>query len=188
MYIYMEKSNNEDELKDYIYILLGTCCRISNTISDLNLKKHTGLFEWMRSEKFTDILSIVKKVVNNEYVEITSRSELPNDDFLADTEIRSIHFRGNFDEIFKRRSARFLNDIKSNNKIVFIIDDYVYNVTKENIEEFKQYIEQVNPHCKYNILLVSPREKFNKITTEKLYHELYDEAKYIEYLKKIKFE
>jgi hypothetical protein len=184
----METSNNDQGLNDYIYILLGTCCRISNTIINLNLKKKTGLFEWMRSEKFTDILSIVKKVVNNEPVEITSRSELPNDDFLADTEIRSTHCRGNFDEIFKRRSARFLDDIKSNNKIVFIRDDYVYNVTKENIEEFKQYIEKVNPKCKYNILLLSPSDKFNKITTDKLYHELYKEVNYIEYLKQIKFE
>ena len=53
---------------------------------------------------------------------------------------------------------------------------------------FKQYIEKVNPNCKYNILLLSPPEKFNKITTDKLYHELYKEVNYIEYLKQIKFE
>ena len=162
---------------DINYILLGLCCRISWNIQKLNIEKETGLFEWMRSEKFSDINQIIKKVVNNENVEITQREQeqFVNNDFLANTDIRTMHYTDRLDEIFKRRSQRFLNYIKSDKMILFIREDHPgILTTKQDIEEFKNYITFVNPECKYKILLLSPESDYNQIISENLLHKIYN--------------
>lgn len=179
----MEKNN-------YNFVLLGMCCRITQNLIKLNLKNETGLFEWMKSINFNDILSILSKLVNNEDIQITTRNHLKNNYFLDNTDIHTTHYtQNNFEICFKRRAKRFFNQINNNNnKIIFIREDsYSYTTTEDNIKEFIKYIKLINPSCQFKILLLSPRNNFIQITHNLVYHKIYDESKYLHYIQQITF-
>jgi hypothetical protein len=169
-------------------IALGMCCRVSWMLQSLNLKGEDSMFEWVRSVNFEDILKIIRKVSNNESIEITERSSLPGNVFLDDTEIFTSHYnKENLPEIFKRRSQRFIDYIKSSDKILFIREDhYDYPTNNNQIIELKDIIETINPNCNYKILLLSARENdiSNKIDLEKVNHVLHtqDKDKYLEFI------
>lgn len=148
-------------------VVLGMCCRVSNTIKDLGRKAETSLFEWMRSEKFSDILKIVERVVKRDPVEITKRPHF-NDDFLHDTDIRTIHYLGRLDEVFIRRSDRFLSNITSNEPILFIREDSPDHLTTcDQINEFIQLLKTVNINLNFKFLLFS---EFSQIKLEHVSH------------------
>jgi hypothetical protein len=134
-------------------IVLGMCCRVSNTLKALDLKAESSLFEWMRSEKFSDILKITARVIRGEPVPITTRSGY-GDDFLDDTDIRTIHYKGSLETVFARRSERFLEDIKSDEPILFIREDNS-NISESQIHLFIDYIKSVNEKCNFKFLLFS---------------------------------
>lgn len=169
-------------------IALGMCCRVSWMLQSLNLKGEDSMFEWMRSVDFEDILKIIRKVSNNESIEIKERSSLPGNVFLDDTEIFTSHYNKiDLPEIFKRRSQRFIDYIKSSDKIIFIREDYYdYPTNKNQIIELKDIIEKINPNCNYKILLLSARinDISNKIDIEKVNHILHtqDKEKYLEFI------
>jgi hypothetical protein len=136
-------------------VVLGMCCRVSNTIKDLGRKAETSLFEWMRSEKFSDILTIIERIIKREPVEITKRPHF-NDDFLHDTDIRTIHYLGRLDEVFIRRSDRFLSNITSSDPILFIREDGPDHLTTHSqINDFIQLLKTVNVNINFKFLLFS---------------------------------
>jgi hypothetical protein len=156
-------------------IVLGKCCRISQQLQKVGLKGIDSLFEWMKSDKFKDILKITKMVVNGNAVDITKRSEFPGNDFLHDTEIRTTHYTDKLDDIFKRRSDRLISDIKGTDPILFIRDDDDDNLSKEDLIEFMKLVEQVNSKCIYQILLMSPKHKYKQIMLDNITHTIHTE-------------
>lgn len=158
-------------------IALGKCCRVSQQLQKVGLKGLDSLFEWMKSDNFQDILKITKMVVNGITVDITKRFELPGNDFLHDTEIRTSHYAGKLDDIFKRRSDRLLSDINGTESILFIRDDDDDNLQKEDLIEFMKLVEQVNPNCIYKILLMTPKHKYKskQITLQNTFHKIHTE-------------
>ena len=150
-------------------VVLGMCCRVSNTLKALNMKAETSLFEWMRSEKFSDIVKITSKVVRGEPVSITKRAGF-RDDFLGDTDIRTIHFLGNLDSIFERRSQRLLDYIKNDQSPVLFIREDNSNVTERDLSEFIDCILSVNPDCNFKFLLFSEKADFIPIKLDHVFH------------------
>jgi hypothetical protein len=149
-------------------VTLGMCCRVSNTLKALNLKAESSLFEWMRSEKFSDVLYIIGKVVRGEHVPITKRSGFA-DDFLDDTDIRTIHYLGSFETVFKRRSERFADMIRSDEPLLFIREEKSH-ISEAQINSFIEYIQSVNDNCKFKFLLFSETDDFIPIELPNLFH------------------
>lgn len=148
-------------------VVLGMCCRVSNTLKALNMKAESSLFEWMRSEKFSDIVKITRKVVRGEAVPITKRSGF-TDDFLDDTDIRTIHYLGTLEAVFERRAQRLLDHIKTD-QILFIREDNS-NVTERDLSKFIDYILSVNPNCDFKFLLFSEKDEFIPIRLDRVFH------------------
>jgi hypothetical protein len=169
-------------------VALGMCCRVSWMLQSLNLKGENSMFEWMRSVNFEDILKMLRKIANGESIEIQERSTLKGNVFLDNTEIHTCHYNKiQLEEKFKRRSERFIEYIKSSDKILFIREDFNDYPTKKNqIIEFKNIIEKINPNCDYKILLLSAKQDdlLNKIDIEKVKHILHtpDKEKYLEFI------
>jgi hypothetical protein len=150
-------------------IPLGMCCRLFFLLKDLELSKESHMFDWMRSEKFTDILHIITKVVNNDQV-IIGEYSLPGNVSLDTTDIFSSHYKVNdFGEIFARRSRRFI-DFITNHDILFIREENNdVQITSLQILEFKNLIYKINPRAKFKFMLVTPSTK-NKIELQDVHH------------------
>lgn len=159
-----------------IIILLGEGCNISWHMKAISLRGPSSLFEWFLSVSFQDINFIVKKMLNNEPIEITKRygsPELERDIYLDTTAIRSAHYDlKNFPDHLVRRTLRFREQIMSGEPILFIREENNgYVTTEQDIIEFKSLIEKFNPNCNYRILLLMPFEiKRPKLVIENLYH------------------
>ena len=138
-------------------IPLGKCCRVTNMLETLQLRKQTTLFEWMCSVYFEDIIMIISKLVNNEPIEIYKDKIHPNNISLDDTAIFTSHYnKDEFVEIFKRRSERFIEDIKTSESIIFIREDQMNEHTSiDQVIQFKELIYKINPQCKFKLLLLS---------------------------------
>jgi hypothetical protein len=141
-------------------ITLGCCCRISNTLETLKIKQINSFCEYTKTDYFSDILIIIKMILEKQNVEITTRKEF-KDLFLEDTNIRTTHYP-NFKEIFDRRSQRFLDDIIDNKPILFIREDFenIYT-TYDYIKEFYDLIYKYNPSCNFKFLLFSSGDIFS---------------------------
>ncbi len=136
-------------------ILLGMCCHIIYKMKRLGKTQATGVFDWLRSENFKDILIIIKKIATGEEIPITTRNDLPENVFLGDTNIRTSHYQQDkYPEIFERRSKRFLLDIQSGENILFIRHSEEI-IEPLEIQEFKKLIEYINPECEYKLLILS---------------------------------
>lgn len=159
-----------------IIILLGEGCNISWHMKDLKLRGPSSIFEWFLSVNFKDVNYIVKKILNDEDIEITKRygsPEIERDIYLDKTEIRSAHYDlKNFPDHLTRRVARFKQQIMSGEPILFIREEHNgYTTTEQDILEFKGLIERFNPKCNYRILLLMPLEiKRQPLVIDKLYH------------------
>ncbi len=176
----MEESNKnvdqniEQNVKDNFHIILvGEGCQVSWDLEKLKLKGPTSLFEWFLSVKFSDINNIVKKITNDEEILITDG--MYGNIFLDTTEIRSSHYtKENFKEILLRRKNRFVEQIKSGKKILFIRKEHAYyDTTESDMIEFKNLIEKINPRCDYKFLLMMPLGKTrDPLNIERLYHKI----------------
>jgi hypothetical protein len=177
-------------MESTVILLLGMNCKIVFAMENLKFKNKSGLFDWVESKKFDDILYCIDKLSKEEDLSITyERPGFPGNIFIDDTEIRTSHYTyEEYKEILKRRSERFLETIKSNNSILFIREDLTFYgqfTTKENIIHFKELIYKINPDCNYNFLLLSPPEYFTKIEIDNVFCEINDESKYESIINKI---
>lgn len=168
-------------------LLLGTNCKIVFAMENLRLKLKSGLFDWVDSGKFDDILYCINKLSDNKDLTITyERPGFPGNIFIDGTDIRTIHYTfEEYKEILKRRSNRFLESIRSDNPILFIREESLQSTTKEQLIYFKELIYKINPNCEYNFLLLSPSERYNQIEEDKIICEISDESKYETYISNI---
>ena len=139
-------------------ILLGDSCSVSWLLDSCNIKRETGLFEWCRSEFFKDIIYTINNIndVNVDYY------KLPGNVCIRGTDIHTSHYSlQQFDEKIKRRIQRFIDIVKSNVEIVFIRrNEYCNsNLTIKEINEFEKAIKNINPYCKYKLLLLTTTEE-----------------------------
>lgn len=159
-----------------INILLGEGCNISWIMQSLNLKGPSSIFEWFLSVSFKDVNYIIKKMLNDEPINITKRygsPEIERDIYLDTTAIRSAHYDlKNFPDHLTRRIERFREQLRSEEFILFIREENNgYITTEQDIIEFKEMIENFNPKCNYKILLLMPFEvKRDPLNVDKLYH------------------
>jgi hypothetical protein len=157
-------------------ITLGKCCRVSQQLRQLDLNGKDSMFEWMKADKFKDILKIISMAINGNEINITTRQELPENAFIHDTSIRTTHYKmDELPEIFKRRSLRFISDIQGNEPILFIRDDDDDDLCESDLVEFKGMVESINSKCIYRILLMSPHYKYHEIKMDKVIHVMHKE-------------
>jgi hypothetical protein len=140
-----------------IVIPIGSCCEITFKLEKLKSKGETSLFEWHFSFNFKDVLEVFRKISNGE--ELTYSFKI-NNSYIDTVDIYSSHYRkiDEYTAIMNRRKQRLIDNIKGDDNVLFIrqITDNGVSVfpTSEEIEEFKSYIYNLNPNCKYKILLV----------------------------------
>jgi len=160
-------------------ILMGRCCRIVYDMIKLKYKEKTSLFDWTWTDTLTEINTILTKIVNKEDVTISFRD---GNHFLDGTNIKTSHYVNiDYKTIFNRRAERFLDDIKNNDKILFIRDDALETIKQEEIYIFNSLIEKINPKLKYNMLLLS-KEINEQIICDNFTHKLYNFSLYPQYI------
>lgn len=167
-------------------IPLGMCCRLFNLLKDLNISEHSHVFDWMRSENFTDILHIITKIVNNEEI-IIQEYKFPGNCSLDTTDIFTSHYNvSTLKDIFARRSQRFIEFINNYNILFIREEDTDTKITLSQILTFKDLINKINPQCNFKFLLVTPSTK-NKIELQDVYHMQHTpiKEKYNEYINEI---
>lgn len=139
-------------------ILLGEGCNISQIVRSYNLDslRECSIFEWFLSAYFSDVNFILNKVAQGEDLLVTHGEHI-HDLYMDSTRIRSRHYNeAVLSDKLKRRVARFLEQVKSDDTILFIREDKDVITTRQDIVEFKKIITQINPLCKYKILLITP--------------------------------
>jgi hypothetical protein len=160
-------------------ILLGRCCRIVLDMVKLNLKGKSLLFDWCWTDTLHEINFIVDKLINNQPIEIVR----DGNDFMAGTKIQTGHYLSmDYREIVNRRAARFMKYIKTNDEVLFIRDDALGTIQKDEIIRFYELIETINPSLSFKLLLLSEPDKFNPIEYPRLYHRCYNFSLYKEYI------
>jgi hypothetical protein len=141
-------------------IPLGESCNISGLMQNANLKKETSLFEWFETTTLNKITDVINKIVSNNDINIYHSNNQYNDIYIDNETMRSHHYTvEQYKDIFNRRSQRFLNTIKTNNKILFIRfeDLYPTNYTFEDIDKFVESIKKINPNIdEMKLLLIGP--------------------------------
>jgi hypothetical protein len=162
-------------------IPFGQTCNISFLLQNCKLKKETGLFEWFITDSLKNITGVIKKLSAKESIRnFHTGSHL----CIEYDDIYTVHYKlDEWDAIFKRRSERLLNTIKHNNNILFIRfeinnkNQYTY----EDIEDFKNTIQTINPNTHNMKLLIisSDQTDFGHPFLIKKYCErnlIYDDA------------
>lgn len=148
-----------------IIVPIGSCCEITYKLEKLENKNERSPFEWHFSFNFKDILKVFNKISNCEYVSdplssLVFSSKQGLNVGIDDTDIYTSHYRDldKYRVIMERRTRRMIDNIKSNEKIVFIrqiTDNGVSDFpTTEEVKELKEYISKINSSCNYSILFV----------------------------------
>jgi hypothetical protein len=170
-----------------VYISLGRRCDVAHNIKKFNLNnnkfKKTNFFDWLRCD-FKCMLEILKLkqpnillnknniVIDKELFRVDSNVSITFDNFdkqnltcLSHHDINLHNFEINpkreltlFIKKYKRRFYRFLDLIKSNNRLVFI-----YHYTgempmlneNEGFYEFKKIILEINKDCNYYFVFIA---------------------------------
>lgn len=159
-----------------IIILLGEGCQISWDFDKLEIEKTRSIFEWFLSVKFTDLLYIIKKLSVGETLKVTHQNVYPGNLFMDETDIRTTHYsESDLEQVLKRRGDRFINHVKSNEKILFVRYEHAeYSTTEDDIHEFNTLIRGINPECQYNLLLCAkPGKQTLLADIPNLYHVVY---------------
>lgn len=165
-------------------ILLGRCCRISFDFEKIGLKQQSSFIEWTDSTYFSDVNTVLKKYIETSNVDIVRNED--GNDYVGNTRIRTVHYlTTNYKTIFNRRIIRFIEQIKQNDEILFVRDDCSNTITSDEINDFKNIIETLNPTCKYNILVVSETINNDIFYINKVFNKTYDVNKYIDYILEI---
>lgn len=180
----------EYHIKPVPIILLGASCHVTYlkrkwfkaqqldhfvSESEHDIMK-TGVFEWLLSLRFKDILHLIDMMSQNKLSEVkihksdTDPTTMP-DDFVGDTQIRTTHYlQADFSTIFQRRAKRFIEEIQSHSHITMIRDDHSPHeedrVHLEDVIQLQTLIQQINPSVSMD-LIVFQHHELVKIESEK---------------------
>lgn len=164
-------------------ILLGRCCRVTLDIIKCGYKQESSLFDWCWTNTLGEINIILKKILLKEDINVI---RIDGNDFIEGTTIKSAHYTNiNYKEILLRRIERFINTVTSTADVLFVRDDVLQNIRKEELIEFTSLLAQFNPTLSYKLLLVSSKDSYNELLHPSVYHRIYDFNKYGEYIKEL---
>ena len=136
---------------NYKIITMGRCCRVVTDMIELNLKRERDLFDWTWTDKLSEINYILKKINNNEKIEIHKKQK---QHVIDNTSIVTGHYPNHdYKEIFERRAKRFITDTDKYKKILFIRDDLLNTVNDSEISEFYNIIKKFNSNLQFKLLL-----------------------------------
>jgi len=146
-----------------MYIMpLGGCCAITFLLQNLKLKKETSLFEWFKSTSLKSITEVVRKLEIGEEINIFQKEHQVA---ILDRTIYSGHYNlVEYKDIFKRRSTRFIEQLKNNNEILFIRFQRGIEYDKCNINDinnFLKIIKEINPKISCKFLLIEDIDDIN---------------------------
>lgn len=162
-------------------IILGRCCRVTCDMIKLGYKKESSMFEWLWTDNLSDINFIIAKLINTEPLYVFRNQH--NQDQITGTSIISSHYtNSDYFQILERRSKRFINDLSSNDPILFIRDDVMSTITLSDLESFKELINRINPLLDYKILLLSDSKYYSPLVCTNVIHKIYDVNRYEEYI------
>jgi hypothetical protein len=132
-------------------ILLGQTCNVTFATKKLKINKESGIFEWVFSIDFDDIINLIENKFQDIDAEIRDKGNVK----IKNTDIFTSHYKvEEYSEIIKRRSERFLEDIKSGKEILFMRIEFMKFITLEQVERFNKAILDINPDCKFKFLII----------------------------------
>jgi hypothetical protein len=147
-------------------ILLGQTCNVTFATKKLKINKESGIFEWVFSIDFDDIIYLLE----NKFQDIDVENKGGGNVKIKNTDIFTSHYKlEEYREIVKRRSARFLEDIKSGQEILFMRIEFTKFITLEQVERFNKAILNINPDCKFKFLIV---RHTNDVFENEVKHEI----------------
>ena len=136
------------------FIPLGYHCNISFLTQDLNIKRETGLFEWLESkslQSITNIINIIKVGINTSIIKGVDKNIV-----VLDKNVFTYHYNINeYRRIFVRRATRFLDLLKQSAELIFVrINPIGASTTAKEIRNFSEAIHSINPNLSIKFLLI----------------------------------
>ena len=144
-------------MKKPVLITLGSHCGLTHTLQRLGLKGPSGPFDWVRAVNLNDVCDTVEKMAEDVELVKVGEGYYQNNCYLLGTEIRTAHYTlDKYPEIFKRRAERFLEDVRSDNHLVFIRCDLnECHSSTETIERLKSALIKINPNVDYSLIVIT---------------------------------
>jgi hypothetical protein len=143
-----------------MFIPLGYHCNVTFLAQELNIKKETGLFEWLETQQLqyiTDIINSIKENIDTSIIKGNDKNL-----YVLNPLVYTFHY--NIEEykiIFERRATRFLDTIKNSNELIFVrINRYKAFTTEDEINNFCNAIYSINSSVKIKFLLINTIDSY----------------------------
>ena len=155
------------------YISLGSTCCISQQLKNFNLRKDAYPFDWVRISNLNNVI----KLLENQFSDFLDFESFEfckfSNDFMINGLVGSNIYKNkyctfyhefpekindiNFElfcQKYKKRIVRFLDLIKSNEKITFIREE-LRNVKISKINKLIETLYFINPNLDYKIIVIT---------------------------------
>lgn len=161
------------EIKYDKIVSLGAGCDVLFALEKLDLmhkRGKTGIFDWVSIIQIKDITLLIETKFKDITVEYRRGSEHKNGNYTLHLDQEMCHITGtdictghydlnNYKCIVQRRSERFLEDLRSNNSILFIREDCLgFSSSESDILRLTSAILSINPHLKFKIAVIHQLE------------------------------
>ncbi len=169
------------------YISIGCACGVAYQLQKLKIRKCAFPFDWLRVNSLRDATNAIKnnfdEFLKVDNIEISDKFPIIDDDFVENNSksrvminkygIKFYHdFNADHDnyesvyEKYQRRITRFIEIIKSSEKICFIRDEINMNkISIDQIEEFMDCLKKFNENIKIKLIIIlhNPKNKESEI-------------------------
>lgn len=138
------------------FIPLGETCNISFLTNNCKIKEATSVFEWFVTTSLKTITAIILKIAKGLDINIYQQADKI---YIEDETVSSSHYTlDEFIPIFKRRSERFLEQIKQSKRLLFIRFEIREGLlyTLDDYKSFENCIRLINPSIEMKLLLIRP--------------------------------
>jgi hypothetical protein len=152
-------------------IPLGSNCIVSWLNKSIGIDQPTTPFEWFNCFQLSYITEVMKIIDSSDGIDfslIHYRPEISKKDrytylLSRDKKIFSYHYRAsNFANIFPRRYSCMMQEITTSENLYFVrINTSFLRSNAQEINEFIDFIQQINPNAAINFLLIDIGEKKN---------------------------
>lgn len=163
-------------------IVLGEACNITFELERLGLRGPSSIFEWHVSKDFDDVIKVIHMLHDGKDIFYTTKEDMPGNKFLAGLDIYTGHYeKVDYMEIMQRRAERFISDVKSEDKIVFVrYDEAELRLTTDQVNRFNETILKINPNCVFKMAVFSPVHGFTPLVADRVVHAPFIEG-YVEH-------
>lgn len=163
-------------------IVLGEACNITFELERHGLRGPSSIFEWHVIKDFDDVIRVIEMLRDGKDIFYTTKEDMPGNKFLVGLDIRTGHYeKVDYMEIMRRRAERFISDVKSENKIVFVrYDESELRLTTDQVNRFNETILKINPNCVFKMAVFSPLRGFTSLVADRVVHAPFIEG-YVEH-------